>query len=103
MGKIKCQIYPSVSTITFPTIVVSGYDKIAAGTVVTIQFANLMTLPAGVTDYCKLGVALQYYEYGGVKGYIHEPVSFVVGPTSAAATPKAITFTISETGSNMVG
>ena len=94
MGKIKCQIYPSVSKITFPTIVVSGYDRIIAGTTVQMQFVDLQTLPLGITDYCKLGVALHYYNYGGVKGYIYEPVSFVVGPTTAAASPKAITFTV---------
>ena len=103
MGRIKCQIYPSVSTITFPTIVVSGYDRIAAGSVVSIQFADLQTLPVNVTDYCKLGVALTYFRYGGTKGYIYEPVSFVVGPTTAGNSLKAITFTMSETGSNKVG
>jgi len=95
MGRIKCQLYPSVSTITFPTIVVTGYDRILAGTAVRIQFADLKSLSVGVTDYCKLGVSLTYYNYGGVKGYIYEPVSFVVGPPTAKATPKAITFTVS--------
>ena len=95
MGKIKCQIYPSVSTITYPTIIVTGYDRIYASTIVRIQFANLKTLPTGVTDYCKLGVSLTYYYYGGVKGYIYEQVSFVTGPPTAPATPKAITFTVS--------
>lgn len=94
MGRIKCQIYPSVSTITFPTIVITGYDRIAAGTTVRIQLANLQTLPDGITDYCKLGISLAYYNYGGVKGYIYEPVSFVVGPPTAKATPKSITFTV---------
>jgi len=103
MGRIKCQIYPSVSTITFPTIIVTGYDKIARNSIVRIQFANLQTLATGVTDYCKLGVSLSYYHYGGVKGYIYEPVSFVLGPTTASNTPKAISFTVSETGSNIVG
>ena len=103
MGRIKCQIYPSVSTITFPTIIVTGYDRIKAGSTIKIQFADLQTLPSGITDYCKLGVSLKYFDYGGVKGYIYEPVSFVVGPTTASTTPKAITFSVSETGSNRVG
>ena len=95
MGRIKCQIYPSVSTITFPTIIVTGYDRIKAGSTIKIQFADLQTLPVGITDYCTLGVSLTYYDYGGVKGYIYEPVSFVVGPTTAVNTPKSISFTIS--------
>lgn len=103
MGRITCKFYPSVSTITYPTIIVSGYDRITAGTTVRIQFADLKTLPTGVTDYCKLGVSLTYFNYGGVKGYIYEPVSVVVGPPSAPNTPKAITFTVEETGTNIVG
>lgn len=92
-----------MSTITFPTIIVTGYDRIAAGSTVRIQFADLKSLPVSVTDYCKLGVSLTYFYYGGVKGYIYEPVSFVVGPPTAKTTPKAITFTVAETGSNIVG
>jgi len=103
MGRIKCQIYPSVSTITYPTIVVTGYDRIYANTVVRIQFANLKTLPTATTDYCTLGVSLKYYAYGGTKGYIYQPVSFVVGPPTAPITPSTITFTISEIGTNTVG
>jgi hypothetical protein len=103
MGKLTCRIYPSVSTITHPTIIITGYDRINANTVVRIQLANLKTLPAGVTDYCKLGVSYTYFSYGGVKGYIYEPVSFVVGPTTAPHSPKAITYTISEVGTNFVG
>lgn len=71
MGQLTCKIYPSVSTITYPTIIVTGYDRIYAGTTVRIQFANLKTLPTNVTDYCKLGVSLTYFNYGGVKGYIY--------------------------------
>lgn len=103
MGRITCRIYPSVSTITYPTIIVTGYDRVLAGTTIRIQLANLQTLPTGVTDYCKLGVALTYFNYGRVKGYIYEPVSFVVGPPTAPVTPKAITFAVSEVGTNTVG
>ena len=103
MGRIKCQIYPSVSSITYPTIKITGYDRIYANSVVRIQFADLQTLPSGITDFCKLGVALTYFNYGGVNGYIYEPVSFVVGPPSAAVTPKDITFTVTEQGTNYVG
>ena len=92
-----------MSTITFPTIRVTGYDRVIANTTVRLQFAGLKTLPVSVTDYCKLGVSLEYFNYGGVKGYIYEPVSVVVGPTTTATTPKAITFTVTETGSNIVG
>lgn len=103
MGKLTCRIYPSVSTITYPTIIVTGYDRIYANTLVRIQFANLKTLAAGITDYCTLGVSYTYYNYGGVKGYIYEPVSFVVGPTTAPNTPNTITYTISEVSTNYVG
>lgn len=103
MGKITCRIYPSVSTITYPTIIVTGYDRIYASTVVRIRFADLRTLAAGFSDFCKLGVSYTYFNYGGAKGYIYEPVSFVVGPTSAPNTPKTITYTISEISSNYVG
>ena len=71
MSRIRCQIYPSVSTITYPTIIVTGYDRIYANTTVRIQFANLKTLPTGVTDYCTLGASLTYFNYGGTKGYIY--------------------------------
>lgn len=103
MGRIKCTLYPSVSTITYPTIIITGYDRVYAATTIRIQIADLQTLPTGITDYCKLGVSLTYYYYGGTKGYIYEPVSFVVGPPTAPATPKVITFTVAETGSNIVG
>jgi hypothetical protein len=103
MGRITCKIYPSVSTITYPTILVTGYDRIYANTQVRIQFGDLQTLPTSVTDYCKLGVRLSYFNYGGAAGYIYEPVSVVVGPPSAPASPKTITFTVSELGSNRVG
>lgn len=103
MGRITCRIYPSVSTITYPTIIITGYDRVSAGTTIRIQLAKLQTLATGVTDYCKLGVSLTYFTYGGVKGYIYEPVSFVVGPPSAAVTPKIITFSVSEVGTNFVG
>jgi hypothetical protein len=82
---------------------VTGYDRIYANTVVRIRFANLKTLPTGVTDYVKLGVSLSYFNYGGAKGYIYESVSFVVGPPSAATVPVAITYTISEISTNYVG
>lgn len=81
----------------------TGYDRITAASTVRIRFANLKTLPTGVNDYCTLGVSLTYFDYGRVKGYIYSPVSFVVGPPSAAAIPKAITFTATEAGSNRVG
>jgi hypothetical protein len=103
MSKITCRIYPSTSTITYPTIVVTGYDRISAASIVRIRFANLKTLSNGVTDYCTLGVSLTYFDYGRVKGYIYSPVSFVVGPPSAPANPKIITFTVTEAGSNRVG
>ena len=74
-----------------------------SGTTVRIRFANLLTLPTGVTDSCKLGVSLTYYDYGGTKGYIYEPVSFVVGPPSAPVTPKAITLAVTEQSSSKVG
>lgn len=81
----------------------TGYDRIAAASIVRIRFANLKTLPNDVTDYCTLGVSLTYFDYGKVKGYIYSPVSFVVGPPSATGTIKTITFTATEAGSNRVG
>jgi hypothetical protein len=95
MGRIKCQLYPSVSTITYPTVIVTGYDRIYANTTVRIQFANLKTLPTGINDYCTLGVSLSYFSYGGAKGYIYQPVSFVVGPPSAPDPTILINFTVS--------
>ena len=61
MGKITCRIYQSRSTITYPTIIVTGYDRISAASTVRIRFANLKTLATGVTDYCTLGVSLTYF------------------------------------------
>jgi hypothetical protein len=103
MGSITCQIYPSVSTVTYPTIIVTGYDSISAGTTVRIRFANLKSLPVGITDDITLGVSLTYFYYGGVKGYIYEPVSFVVGPTTAAINPISISYSVSEVSTNVVG
>lgn len=103
MGKLTCKIYPSVSIVTYPTIIITGYDRIYAGTTVRIHFANLKTFAAGITDYCTLGASYTYYDYGGTKGYIYQPVSFIVGPTTAPNTPKTITYTISELSSNYVG
>jgi hypothetical protein len=103
MGKLTCKIYPSVSTITYPTIIVTGYDRILALTVVQISIAGLQSLKVGVNDYIKIGVGLVYYDYGNTKGYLYEPTSKVVGPPTSVAVPKAITVTVSETSSNTVG
>lgn len=103
MGKLTCRIYPSVSTVTYPTVIVTGYDKILAGSIVRIRLANLKTLSVGVTDFVKIGVSLTYYAYGGTKGYIYEPVSIVVGPPTASINPYAITASVVESSSNFVG
>jgi hypothetical protein len=71
MAKLTCRIYPSVSTITYPTIVVTGYDKILAGTTVSIIAAGLKSLPVGIKDYVKIGVSLTYFDYGGSKGFLY--------------------------------
>lgn len=71
VGRLTCRIYPSYSTITNPTIIVTGYDKILSGQVVTFSVAGLKSLPANVTDYIKIGVSYTYYDYGNVKGYIY--------------------------------
>lgn len=103
-GKLTCKIYPSFSTITYPKIVVTGYDRVRANTDVVIQVASLKSLPLTINDYIKMGVALTYFDYGGVKGYIYEPTGIVVGNTTAAITPNAInSVTIAESSSNFVG
>lgn len=66
MGRIKCVLHHSVSSITYPTIKITGYDKILYGTTVRFRFASLQTLPQGVSDYMKLAVSLVYYRYGRV-------------------------------------
>jgi len=103
MGKIMCKIYPSVSTITYPTIIITGYDRIVAATTVTIKMAGLQSLPLGIQDYVKIGVSLTYYDYGGTKGYLYEPTGKVVGPTTAIAASKVITIALSESSTNFVG
>ena len=94
LGKLTCKIYPSVSTTTYPHIIVTGYDRISKESDVVIRVSGLQTLPKDINDYIKIGVSLTYYDYGGVKGYIYEPTGFVVGGTTVAATPKGITFTV---------
>jgi hypothetical protein len=47
-GKLTCKIYPSYSTITYPYIAVSGYDRILAYTDVVIRIAGLKTLAVGL-------------------------------------------------------
>lgn len=71
LGKLTCKIYPSVSTITYPHIIVTGYDRISNNTDVVIRISGLQTLPETVQDYIKIGVSLTYYDYGGVKGYVY--------------------------------
>ncbi len=71
MGKLTCKIYPSYSTITNPTIIVTGYDKILSGQLVTFKVAGLKSLPVSTTDYIKIGVSYKYYDYGNVKGYLY--------------------------------
>ena len=103
-GKLTCRIFPSVSTITYPKIIVTGFDRIKNGTDVIFRIAGLKTLPEGVQDYIKIGVSLTYFDYGKVKGYIYEPTGFVVGNTTAAITPIAITpLTLTESSTNFVG
>lgn len=82
----------------------SGYDRILANTDnVIIRIAKLKTLPAGKSDYIKIGVSLTYYDYGGVKGYVYEPTGFVVGGTTALAAPVSITLSVTESSTNFVG
>ena len=102
-GRLTCKIFPSYSTITYPRIEVTGYDRIKSGTEVIVRIAGLKTLPEAVEDYIKIGVSLTYYSYGGVKGYIYEPTGFVVGGTTAATTPVDIDLTVVETSTNFVG
>lgn len=90
MGKLTCRIYPSYSTITNPIIIVTGYDKILKGQIVTLKVAGLKSLPLSVTDYIKIGVSYKYYDYGNVKGYIYEPTGKVVGPVTASNVVKNI-------------
>lgn len=89
MSRIKCTLYLSMSTITYPTILVIGYDRVYAGTTIRLQ-----TLPTGVTDYCKLRVSLTYYHYRGTNGYMSQSVLLLDHPT-ASRTLKVITFTLS--------
>ena len=102
-GKLTCKIYPSVSTITYPIIVVTGFDRVYSGTDVVFRIAGLKTLSAGVEDYIKIGVSLMYYDYGGVKGYLYEHTGVVVGLTTPAATPIDISVAVSESSTNFVG
>ena len=103
MGKLTCKIYPSTSTITNPTIIVTGYDKILSGLTVTFMVAGIKSLPNNITDYIKIGVSYKYYDYGNVKGYLYEPTGKVVGPVTAKNAAKSITVTVTETSSNIVG
>lgn len=50
-----------------------------------------------------MGVSLTYFDYGKVKGYVYEPTGIVVGNTTAAITPVAITLSVSESSTNFVG
>lgn len=103
-GKLTCRIFPSVSTTTYPKIIVTGFDRILKQTDVIFRIAGLKTLPEGVQDYIKIGVSLTYYDYGQVKGFIYEPTGFVVGNTTAAITPISITpLTLTEQSTNFVG
>jgi len=94
MGKLTCRIYPSYSTITNPTILVTGYDKILSGQIVTFKVAGLKSLPNNITDYIKIGISYKYYDYGNVKGYLYEPTGKVVGPVTPINTLKNIAVTI---------
>ena len=103
-GKLTCRIYPSVSTITYPRIIVTGFDRVYSGTDVIFRIAGLKTLPANVEDYIKIGVSLTYFDYGRVKGYVYELTGIVVGNTTSAATPIAISnANVSESSTNFVG
>ena len=104
VGKLTCIIYPSVSTITYPRIVVTGFDRVYSGTDVIFRIAGLKTLAANIEDYIKLGVSYKYFNYGRVKGYLYELTGIVVGNTTAAATPIAINSAqVSESSTNFVG
>lgn len=94
MDRLTCKLYPSTSEITYPTIRITGYDKIANSSTVRFRLAGLKTLPNGITDYLKVGVELVYYDYGQVTGNLYEPTSVVVGPPTGAISPYTITFTV---------
>lgn len=102
-GKLTCRLYPSVSTITYPVIVVTGFDRVYSGTQVVVGIAGLKSLAADVSSYIKVGVSLQYYDYGGVKGYSYEPTGIVVGPPTAASPLAIASLTVTETSTNFVG
>lgn len=50
-----------------------------------------------------MGVSLTYFDYGKVKGYVYEPTGIVVGNTTAAISPVALTVSLTESSSNFVG
>lgn len=56
MDRLICKLYPSTSSITYPTIRITGYDKILNTTTIRFRLAGLKTLPTGITDYLKVGV-----------------------------------------------
>lgn len=104
LGKLTCKLYPSVSTITYPVVIATGFDRVAAGTEIIIRLAGLKTLPEGVEDFIKVGVTLTYFNYGGVKGYLYEPTGIVVGNTTAANTTYDISsLSVTESSTNFVG
>ena len=103
-GKLTCKIYPSVSTITYPVIIATGFDRVYAGTEVVIRLAGLKTLAEGIEAFIKVGVSLTYFNYGGAKGYLYEYTGIVVGNTTAAITPFEINpLTVTESSTNFVG
>ena len=68
-----------------------------------VGIAGLKSLAADVSSYIKVGVSLQYYDYGGVKGYSYEPTGIVVGPPTAASPLAISSLTVTETSTNFVG
>ena len=90
-GRLNCEIDLGTNPEDLPTIIVTGYDKIAAQTAIEILVTGIRTLPDWKRVDIRVGVQLVYKDLGGISAFIYEPTA----PTLPLATNNAYAATLS--------
>lgn len=89
MGRLKCEIDLGTNPEDLPTIIISGYDKIAATTAVKLLVSGIKTLPDSKRVDIKIGIELIYNYLGGISAFIYEPTAPVLPAATNASNDAA--------------
>lgn len=101
-GKLSCTLFASNKSTENPTILVTGFDAVPAGSTVSLAVDGLISLPLGVYEAVTIGVRISYRSRDLLYGYLYEPTGVIAGP-STALDIKSASATVTESGLQRVG